>query len=142
MSQYLPARSRPATSATSPTMSAPTRSYTLPGPTRQFVFTETLICGVIGVAVKMGVGVNVSVGVSVGSSGVKVAVGPRSIGTTTADVWVAAEIIVCIIAVPRELRSSVGAGNPGAAQASEAINKTVTGKRIKFDFRIVPPFGS
>src|SRR6266542_1380741 len=78
MYQYFPVGSRPITSATSPTSSAPTRPYALPGPTRQLVAVDTLICGTRGVVVKIGVGDNVAVGVKVGNSGVKVAVGDSS----------------------------------------------------------------
>ncbi|MCQ3938353.1 MAG: hypothetical protein DPW18_15090 [Chloroflexi bacterium] len=44
----------------------------MPGPVRQFVFTDTLINGMEGVAVKGRVGVNVCVGVRVGGPGVNV----------------------------------------------------------------------
>jgi hypothetical protein len=48
---------------------------------RQFVATDTLICGTTGVAVKRGVGDKVAVGLSVGR-GDKVDVGESTIGTT------------------------------------------------------------
>jgi hypothetical protein len=95
------------------------------------------------VDVKIGVGDRVAVGVRVGGSGVNVATGEftTSTGTTAPDVCVTPAIIVCMMAVPRELISCVGAG-AGAAQASETINKTETDKRMGVDFFILPPFGN
>jgi hypothetical protein len=103
-----------------------------------------VIWGTRGVLVKRGVGVNVMVGVSVGNSGVEVGNGDCTISTgmTAWAVWVAPEIIVSIMAVPRELRSCVGAGTTGEAQARETINRTETDKRMGVDFFISPPFGT
>jgi hypothetical protein len=114
----------------------------LPGPTRQFVATDTLICGTRGVDVKIGVGDKVAVGVRVGTSGVNVAAGEftTSIGTAAPAVCVTPEIMVCMMAVPREFISWVGAG-AGAAQARETINKTITDKRMGVEVFILPPFG-
>jgi hypothetical protein len=105
------------------------------------VSTETLICGTRGVAVKIGVGDNVAVGVSVGTSGVSVATGEftTSTGITAPAVCVTAETMVCIMAVPRELTSWVGAG-AGIAQARETINKTDTDKRMGVEPFILPPY--
>jgi len=72
MIQYSPFALRPTTSATSPTCNAPTLGYTSPGPVRQFVSTETRICGVpmmTGVNVGKGVAVSGFVAVGVGDSG-------------------------------------------------------------------------
>jgi hypothetical protein len=59
------------------------------------------------VDVKIGVGDRVAVGVSVGGSGVKVATGEftTSTGTTAPAVCVTPEIMVCMMAVPREFIS-------------------------------------
>jgi hypothetical protein len=94
------------------------------------------------VKVRIGVGDRVAVGVSVGISGVNVGTGEfiTSIGTAAPAVCVTPEIIVCIMAVPRELTSWVGAG-AGIAQARETINKTDTDKRMGVGFFISPPFG-
>ena len=70
--QYSPFGSRPTISAVSPTSNIPTRSNTAPGPVRQFVSTETVICGVDDVAVKSGTGEKVGSAVKVGVSGVTV----------------------------------------------------------------------
>jgi hypothetical protein len=93
------------------------------------------------VAVKIGVGDRVAVGVSVGGSGVKVGVGEftTSIGTTAPEVCVTAAIMVCMIAVPREFISWVGAG-AGIAQARETINKTITDKRMGVEVLIFASF--
>jgi hypothetical protein len=94
------------------------------------------------VNVKTGVGERVAVGVSVGGSGVNVGTGEftTSIGTTAPAVCVTAETMVCIMAVPRELTSWVGAG-AGIAQARATINKTHTDKRMGVEPFILPPFG-
>jgi hypothetical protein len=118
----------------------------LPGPTRQFVATETLIMGTIGVAVKIGVDVRVTVGLRVGNSGVDVgrgvAVSRRPTGSPAIAVCVAPEIMVDITAVPRKLISSVGAGVAGKTQARETMIRTVTDKRMGGKFFILPPFGT
>jgi hypothetical protein len=94
------------------------------------------------VNVKIGVGERVAVGVRVGTSGVNVGTGEftTSIGTAAPAVCVTPAIIVCIMAVPRELISWVGAG-AGIAQARETINKTDTDKRMGVERFILPPFG-
>jgi hypothetical protein len=97
----------------------------------------TLISGTADVAVKIGVGDKVAEGVAVGTSGVDVASGEGEIsgvGVMPATaVCVAPETMVDIIAVPRKLRSCVGAGRLGI-QACVRINKT--DKRIRLDFRM------
>jgi hypothetical protein len=107
------------------------------------VATDTLTCGTSGVAVKIGVGDRVAVGVRVGTSGVDVATGEftTSTGIIAPAVCVTPEIIVCMMAVPREFISWVGAG-AGITQARETINKTLTDKRMGVDFFILPPFGN
>src|SRR5690349_9031726 len=94
------------------------------------------------VAVKIGVGDKVRDAVGLA---VKVAPGvgesTTAIGKPARAVPVAPEIIVAMTAVPRMLRSCVGAGTPDTAHASESINKAVTDKRMGVGFRMVPPFG-
>jgi hypothetical protein len=93
------------------------------------------------VAVKIGVGDRVAVGVRVGGSGVNVAVGEFAIsmGITAAAVCVTPATMVCMMAVPRELISWVGAG-AGIAQARETINKTITAKRMGVEVLIFASF--
>ncbi len=97
------------------------------------------------VAVKRGVGGRVAVGVAVGTSGVNVAMGVAEIsgvGVMPAIVvCVAPAIMVDMTAVPRKLRSSVGAGKLGTPHAWVRINKTLKDNKNGVDFRtfIVPP---
>jgi hypothetical protein len=106
------------------------------------VATDTLTSGTAGVGVKTGDGVRVTVGVNMGVKvGIVVAVSTMSMGITAIAVCVAAETIVAMTAVPRELISSVGAGTLVTAHARETITKTVTDKRMGVGFLITPPFG-
>jgi hypothetical protein len=77
-------------------------------------------------------------GVALGTSGVDVASGEGEISGVgvmpAAAVCVAPEIMVDMTAVPRKLRSSVGAGKFAIPQAWVRINKT--DKRIRLDFRM------
>ena len=103
--------------------------------------------GMDGVEVETSVGVDVADGVTLGvnvAPGVAVSTSPT--GTPARDVWVAPATMVDITAVPRKLRSSVGAGLPGTTHAREASNKdkAVTDKRsdpvdkrMGVDFRII-----
>src|SRR5688572_10167384 len=103
--------------------------------------------GTRGVAVKMGVGDRVAEGVAAGTSGVDVTSGDGEIsgvGVMPATaVCVAPEIMVDITAVPRKLRSSVGAGKLGIPHAWVRISKILSDKRIGAHFCtvIVPPSG-
>jgi hypothetical protein len=107
------------------------------------VAMDTLICGMRGVLVKIGVGDNVAVGVRVGNSGVNVGIGDstRSTGITAPAVCVRPETIVCITTVSMEFGFCVGTETLGEAQARVTINKTVTDKRMGVGFRMVTPFG-
>jgi len=95
-----------------------------------------------GVDVKTGVGDNVAVMVAVGNSGVDVASGEGEISEVgvmpDTAVWVAPEIMVDMIAVPRKFKSCVGAGRPGA-HAWAKINNRLIATRIGVDFRILSP---
>jgi hypothetical protein len=121
-------------------MSAPTRSYTLPGPTRQFVATETVIWGITGVEVKTGVGDKVTVGVSVGGSGVNVLVGePKPVmGMIGWAVCDSAATTVCTTVVP--MRFGSGVEIAGKVHAREAINRILTDRWIGFSFNIFSSF--
>ena len=97
-----------------------------------------------GVDVKTGVGDNVAVTVAVGNSGVDVASGEGEISEVgvmpDTAVWVAPAIMVDMTAVPRELRSSVGAGRPGTHAWAKISNRLIE-TRIGVDFRILSPSG-
>src|SRR3990172_1414186 len=67
MIQYPLAEFFPTTSALCPISNAPIKSYCVPGPVRQLVFTLTVAVGTEGVGVKVIVGVNSGVEVDVGS---------------------------------------------------------------------------
>jgi len=134
--QYLLVGSRPYTSANSPTNNAPSMPYTLPGPLRQLVGTETLINETSGegvktsVAMSVGVGVEVSVGVIVGGSDVNVNVG---VGASVDDevacgtFCVSPAITVCAAAVLIAPASGVEKAGT-AAQAKLTIHNTATDK--------------
>jgi hypothetical protein len=94
--------------------------------------------GIAGVAVKTGVGDEVADGVKLGVNvGPGVGVSTSSTGTPAREVRVAPETMVDMTAVPRKLRSCVGAGTPGTAHACVTINKIATDKRMGVDFRII-----
>jgi hypothetical protein len=98
-----------------------------------------VICGVEGVAVKMGVGDNVAVGVRVG---VNAAVGdcaPVS-GMSGSAVCVNAATTVCAMVVPIKLESDVGTAVTDEVHAREAINKADTAKETGFNFNIFTCF--
>lgn len=90
---------------------------------------------------KTGVGDKVAEGVKVGVEGVNVKIGvaesTTATGTPAAAVCVAPEIIVDMTAVCSKLRSCVGAGKPGVAQATKTSKRTVTDIRMGDGFRIV-----
>jgi hypothetical protein len=96
--------------------------------------------GIVDVGVKRGVGDRVAVGVAVGNSGVNVAMGVAEIngvGVMPAIVvCVAPAIMVDITAVPRTLRSSVGAGKFGAHAWAKISNRLIE-TRTGADFRIL-----
>jgi hypothetical protein len=107
--------------------------------------------GTVEVEVKTGVGEDVAdgeaEGVKVGSGGTGVNVGQgvgdstvTEGGITAAAVCVAAEAMVAMMAVPKTLRSCVGVGRFGVAQAREMMKRTVIDKTTRAGFRIVPPF--
>jgi hypothetical protein len=86
--------------------------------------------GTTGVEVKRGVGDTVADGVKLGVNvGPGVGVSTSSTGTPARAVSVVPETMVDMTAVPRKLRSCVGAGTPGKTHAREAINKAITDKR-------------
>src|SRR4029453_882658 len=93
--------------------------------------------GMTGVEVKTGVGDTVADG---GKLGVKVGPGvgvsTSTTGTPARAVSVAPETMVDMTAVPRKLRSCVGAGTPGTTHARETINKAVTDKRMGVGLRM------
>lgn len=137
MNQYRPVGSRPYTCADSPTRSAPTRRYAAPGPTRQLVGTETLICGIAGVKVKIGVGERVKVGVCVEvevSVAVDVTIG---VMVNAAAVCVSASDTICATMVLIEF--SLG---PEDRQPDKTINASpIDIIRIGLDLGMAPPFG-
>ena len=123
----------PYTSATSPTNNAPVKSYTLPGPKRQFVSTETVISGIAGVAVKMGVGDNATVGVKVGD--------PKPVmGMDGWAVCVNNTTTVCATAVSIRPGTGVATETLEVVHASVAIIKMTTAPRIGLSLNRFPTF--
>jgi hypothetical protein len=114
---------------------------------RQFVGTETLICGTTGVGVKANVAVNVWVGVSVsvdvgekvGSSGVNVCVGACKVGGKVSEraVWTKPAITVCAAAVLMAPES--GSATAGKTQANTTTGKMIIVEKIRLEGSIVPP---